>query len=71
MAHVRMQWSASGNPFRCYVGRMVSVEQRPHVVECYEVQGRSLLFRLREVGSSAVTHVTVVELLDLMEKRGG
>ena len=60
----------SSDPFRCYVGRLVSVEAHPHVVECYELHGCDLLFRLRQVGSGRERRVTVLELLDLLEKQG-
>jgi hypothetical protein len=59
----------SSDPFRCYLGRKVSVGEHPHVVECYELHGRDLLFRLRQVGSHRERRVTVLELLDLLEKQ--
>ena len=70
MVLVKMERSGSGDPFRCYVGRMVPVEHRPHVVERYEVDERRVLFRLRPVGPGPTLRVTVLELLDLLEKRG-
>lgn len=60
----------SFDPFRCYLGRTLLLGDRPHVVECHELHGRDLLFRLREVGSERERRVTVIELLDLLERQG-
>ncbi|HEX7038154.1 MAG TPA: hypothetical protein VF210_20485 [Pseudomonadales bacterium] len=56
------------DPFRCFVGRRVEVEDWMHVVEGYEVHGRNLLFRLRRIGSGEERRVTVLELLELLER---
>jgi hypothetical protein len=56
------------DPFRCYVGRRVSLEACPHVVARYEVHGRDLLFRLRQVDSGNETLVSILELLQLLER---
>jgi hypothetical protein len=70
MAAVRAEPIRSSDPFRCFVGRKVLVEQRPHVVEGYEVHGRDLLFRLRRIACGKETRVTVLELLELLERQG-
>jgi hypothetical protein len=61
---------ATFDPFRCYLGRKLLLEDRPHVVECHELHGRNLLFRLREVGSDHERRISLLELLDLLESDG-
>ena len=56
------------DPFRCFISRKVEVEDCVHVVEGYEVHGRNLLFRLRRIGSGEELRVTVLELLELLER---
>jgi len=68
MAGVRKEQPAIADPFRCYVGRVVSPGGRAHVVECHEVRGRRIEFRLREIDSGRVRRVSMLELLVLLEK---
>lgn len=70
MAAVRSEPLRHSDPFRCFVGRKVLVEERPHVVEGYEVHGRDLRFRLRRLPSGQEVRVSVLELLELMERQG-
>lgn len=66
---MNVEQSSHGDPFRCYVGTRVRVEGDPHVVECYEVLGRNLLFRLRGVESGREKRLSMLELLALMEQQ--
>lgn len=68
MTRVRAEPYRMSDPFRCFVGRKVEVENCPHVVEGYEVHGRNLLFRLRRIGSGEEHRVTMLELLELLEQ---
>lgn len=70
MACMKVWQTDAADPFRCYLGREVSFRAGPHVVERCEVQGRNLLFRLRSLESGRDSHVTVLELLDLLERPG-
>lgn len=48
---------------------MVPVGHRLHVVERYDVERGQVRFRLRPVGSGPTLQVTILELLELLEKR--
>ena len=65
---MKAEQTDNADPFRCYVGRRVSFEACPHVVARSEVHGRDLLFRLRQVESGNESLVSVLELLQLLER---
>jgi hypothetical protein len=70
MAAMRAEQIVNSDPFRCYLGRRVLRQAQPHVVAGCEVHGRNLLFRLRRQDSTGENLVTLLELLELLERQG-
>jgi hypothetical protein len=55
------------NPFKCYLGRPVSLDGCTWVVIGSEVHDSNLLFRLEDIRSGRQQLKSLLELLDLVE----
>lgn len=58
------------NPFQWYMGKVVQLRCRPHVIEDCEVRGRDLSFRLRDTETGTVRYLSPTDVIDRVEAGG-